>query len=430
MEVSLILRKFLCMNPRIHPWNGGSVNASGSGRLGISARSLALGFTAVLLLTCVIGALGISSLQTMSDLTTNLYDHPFTVTTSLLDSRGEMRVLQRELRDAVIPGDETKIDAHEANLDVAWQRAAATLAVARAGFLGDKKGFDAVEQGYAAYPEFVSGNAEPAAAGQSLEAAIAVIRTTGAEKTKAITQAMTPLIQFSTEKAAAFMRNAEATRASVTRLNIMLLIAAVVIAAGVSTFAARSITRPVGCRLRTSMASLAAGEKTIEVPGLDRGDEIGAMAQAVDVFRRNALEMDRLRAEQEESKNRGANRAARGVAAARRWVRATGRRCHPVGRHGDDPVAKRVEAHGRQRGAHQHRSDLRRERIRRGRRQRPGGGQRVGGVDRLHQRDRQTGRECPGHRHACRRRGGRDHRAGAEIVVNRACDRRDRRVDQ
>jgi methyl-accepting chemotaxis protein len=59
------------------------------------------------------------------------------------------------------------------------------------------------------------------------------------------------------------------------------------------------VTRPLEA-MRNAMASLANGDKEILVPGLGRQDEIGAMAGAVDVFRQNAIEMERLQAAQVE----------------------------------------------------------------------------------------------------------------------------------
>ncbi|HYE53111.1 MAG TPA: methyl-accepting chemotaxis protein [Azospirillaceae bacterium] len=46
------------------------------------------------------------------------------------------------------------------------------------------------------------------------------------------------------------------------------------------------------------MRRLAGGDRAVQVEGLERGDEIGAMAAAVEVFKRNAIEADRLAAEQ------------------------------------------------------------------------------------------------------------------------------------
>ncbi|WHA42197.1 methyl-accepting chemotaxis protein [Agrobacterium larrymoorei] len=64
---------------------------------------------------------------------------------------------------------------------------------------------------------------------------------------------------------------------------------------------ARGITGPIS-RLSARMVSLAGGETKPEIEGVNRKDEVGQMAQAVSVFRENALERARL--EQEADANR------------------------------------------------------------------------------------------------------------------------------
>ena len=70
---------------------------------------------------------------------------------------------------------------------------------------------------------------------------------------------------------------------------------------GTAWLVGRSIVRPLG-QLRGRMESLAGGELEGQVPARDRGDEIGAMARVVDVFRENALRMRALEAETAERK--------------------------------------------------------------------------------------------------------------------------------
>ena len=60
----------------------------------------------------------------------------------------------------------------------------------------------------------------------------------------------------------------------------------------------RSVSRPLG-RMTGAMQKLAAGDNATEVPSRERGDEIGDMARAVQVFKDNALEMERLKSAQE-----------------------------------------------------------------------------------------------------------------------------------
>ncbi len=66
---------------------------------------------------------------------------------------------------------------------------------------------------------------------------------------------------------------------------------------------ASGIVNPVRA-MTEAMTRLAGGDKAVPVPALDNKDEIGDMARAVEVFKRNALEMDRLQAEQEVQKRR------------------------------------------------------------------------------------------------------------------------------
>jgi methyl-accepting chemotaxis protein len=74
------------------------------------------------------------------------------------------------------------------------------------------------------------------------------------------------------------------------------LVIALAIAAGGFAFA-RGLTRPIGGMV-AAMGRLADRDWTTQVPALDRRDELGGMAAAVQVFKENGQEMERLQAEQ------------------------------------------------------------------------------------------------------------------------------------
>jgi methyl-accepting chemotaxis protein len=63
----------------------------------------------------------------------------------------------------------------------------------------------------------------------------------------------------------------------------------------------RGISGPV-VRMCVAMRALAGGDKTVEIPGVGRKDEIGQMADTVAVFKSNMVEADRLRTETEQHK--------------------------------------------------------------------------------------------------------------------------------
>jgi methyl-accepting chemotaxis protein len=78
---------------------------------------------------------------------------------------------------------------------------------------------------------------------------------------------------------------------------------AVVVVCGTSLLIGRSISSALSAMVR-AMTRLAKGEFTVAIPGIGRSDEIGEMAGAVEVFKNNMIEAERLRAEQSEVEER------------------------------------------------------------------------------------------------------------------------------
>ncbi|ORE97137.1 methyl-accepting chemotaxis protein [Aurantimonas sp. 22II-16-19i] len=64
---------------------------------------------------------------------------------------------------------------------------------------------------------------------------------------------------------------------------------------------ARSISRPIN-QMTAAMRRLASGEQSVEIPAQGRGDEIGQMAGAVQIFKEQAIERLRLEKEAEASR--------------------------------------------------------------------------------------------------------------------------------
>ena len=71
----------------------------------------------------------------------------------------------------------------------------------------------------------------------------------------------------------------------------------------VSIFVARSVTGPLQ-RMTVAMNDLAGGNLAVEVPGVGRGDEVGEMAKAVEIFKSNAVARQALEVEQREAETR------------------------------------------------------------------------------------------------------------------------------
>jgi methyl-accepting chemotaxis protein len=97
----------------------------------------------------------------------------------------------------------------------------------------------------------------------------------------------------------------EAAAASSQR-NLMIGTVVILAAAVVLAFLlGRGLSRPLTA-ITAVMNRLSSGETDVKIPGGDRRDELGSMAAAVDVFRRNMIEADSLRDAQEAAKQQTA----------------------------------------------------------------------------------------------------------------------------
>ncbi|MGY3482624.1 methyl-accepting chemotaxis protein [Bradyrhizobium sp. USDA 4011] len=103
----------------------------------------------------------------------------------------------------------------------------------------------------------------------------------------------------------AFYENAEQVLASAyssARFSFVIaligLLAVVAVSAGLIVVVRRRILNPIAA-LTGRMSRLAAGDVAEAIPGAARNDEIGAMAAAVQVFKDNRIEADRLASEKE-----------------------------------------------------------------------------------------------------------------------------------
>ncbi|MFC7332996.1 methyl-accepting chemotaxis protein [Rhodocista pekingensis] len=102
----------------------------------------------------------------------------------------------------------------------------------------------------------------------------------------------------------------EAALASLRWTVVLSALGAALVAALMGGLLSRLIATPVAAMTQV-MGRLAQGDRSIAVAGTDRRDEIGSMARAIEVFKRNAIEAARLTAEQEAERKAKEERAAR-----------------------------------------------------------------------------------------------------------------------
>ncbi|MBB3266377.1 methyl-accepting chemotaxis protein [Azospirillum sp. OGB3] len=113
-----------------------------------------------------------------------------------------------------------------------------------------------------------------------------------------VTDGISQLIDLQVRVAGERYAEAQATHATANLTSLMLLgIGAVMVILGMAVVVLR-VVRPVA-RLTDTMRHIVGGDYDTIVPATGRRDEIGAMAQAVEVFKANGLENQRMRRKQE-----------------------------------------------------------------------------------------------------------------------------------
>jgi methyl-accepting chemotaxis protein len=78
----------------------------------------------------------------------------------------------------------------------------------------------------------------------------------------------------------------------------MLVGLALLLVAGLFVLVGRSIVNPINA-MTAAMRKIAEGATSTDIPALERGDEVGAMAKSVKIFKDNMIEANRLRSEQD-----------------------------------------------------------------------------------------------------------------------------------
>ncbi|MQP65162.1 HAMP domain-containing protein [Niveispirillum sp. SYP-B3756] len=100
--------------------------------------------------------------------------------------------------------------------------------------------------------------------------------------------------------------NLQASIADAVMGNTLIALVVLAVLIGILVILLQKIVGTPLKSMQGAMSKLASGDLTVQITGTQRGDEIGAMAQSVQVFKDNAMEMDNLRRRQEEAERQAA----------------------------------------------------------------------------------------------------------------------------
>ncbi|MDE2583355.1 MAG: methyl-accepting chemotaxis protein, partial [Rhodospirillales bacterium] len=297
-------------------------------RLPIGLR-IGLGFLLPLLALVGLGVMTSADIGRTAASTRTMYRHPLVLIRSLAQIRFTAIRLDQQAHTAMMGG-ATATDKLAARSRIV----AAALAVVEQRYLGPHRDIRALRRDTDAYVGMIrqviglAGNGDPDRAG-------ALYRERNPVLLPRLLQNVTTMIDFASGKARALLAASQAARTQTLRTSWAIVAAAFAASALMAFFTAIGVTRPLAA-LRHTMARLAEGDRDATIPGRDRGDEIGAMAGTVAVFKDAMAETERLRAAAAMQSDLQQQRAERVTALSRAFDAAATRRLDTVARAAED----------------------------------------------------------------------------------------------
>ncbi len=251
---------------------------------------LVLGFALLLAGTLFLGAIGARNVLKLSDLTTDIFQHPFAVTASIHQLRADFLVAQNVL--ASIARVATPDEAATLNQQLQEQGPInnAHLRMVRERFLGNREEFEQIAQSLAHWRKVRDEIVTLVRNGRRDEA-IALHDGSAVPQANIVLKEIKDVMDFAAAKAASFEKEAERTSHDALQSFVILLAAIMAASIAVALLLTRSITRPLD-ELRTRMTRLAAGDLSVDVPYRDAGNELGGMAAAVQVLKEAAVRLE------------------------------------------------------------------------------------------------------------------------------------------
>ena len=271
----------------------------------LSIRSkIVAGFAAVMV--CTIG-LGLFSIQRLDAVNANAQDikDDYLPSTRVLGRLAQITERTRQNRASVLlaTNDEQRARAAATMQDqrqlYAREREAYQHLIASGDEQRRVNAFDAAWQHYLEIDDIVTGLM---AQGRHQEA-VGVFRGDATKAMAAFRDALQADIDLNVRHGTEAADTGAELGQSAHRWILAVVVFAALLCAAVGWAVVRGISAPIGA-MTAAMRRLAEGDTTVQIVGAGRGDEIGAMAKAVEVFRQSAIDRLRLESEQQEQADR------------------------------------------------------------------------------------------------------------------------------
>jgi methyl-accepting chemotaxis protein len=264
-----------------------------------------VGFLLIVVLCAGIGAYSISVIARISGLTGQLYDGPLMSSNFALAATADFGRLDGLLTVGALTDGGTGLSQQAGALTEAEAAVADDLSVVRDRF-SDARGAALVSAVEALLQDWDRVAKRMVAAEP---AALPPLMAEQAAISEKIDQQLDILVEAAKEEGLTFRETARDVGSFSYRMVIGVVLAAIAAGILIALVIARHIARPIVAITRT-MSLLATGDTSMAIPALERHDEVGQIAQAVEVFKRNAIQATALAATRTAEQARTLDRTA------------------------------------------------------------------------------------------------------------------------
>lgn len=265
-------------------------------------KKLFCGFGILIMLAVMQGGLSVKSSREMGELTKQIYDEAFMAVNFVRSANSNFLVAETTLSKLLASSGALNAEEAIEVLEEASELTEEDLEVAKERSTR-KRSKDLISKIEKLNATRVAAASEGLTALNGTEGdvvAIAGLRKELSTHKTAIHEAFEVLVEYTAEDGYNLSASAASDVEREVLISMITMGVVVVLGLLIATLLGLGITRPLH-RIRGKMNELADGDRDVEIPGTDRRDEIGDMARAVNVFKTNMAENERLQQENAEA---------------------------------------------------------------------------------------------------------------------------------
>lgn len=246
------------------------------------SRKMAIGFIVIILLTCLVTAYSIKGMYDLTALTVKMYEQPFTVTKSVLETDINVLKIHNEMQSIALL-EQREIQHYVKNISEYEKKIEDNFKIIYDNYNGDKETIDMAYNAYKDWKPIRDKIISLVEEGLYFDAEN-LFRGTGAYQIGVINNHMNNLIYFSDSQAQQFYNNSM-EQSELFKNNIITFMGiAFIIASIVAISITRGITKPLGYTTNTLEKIIKNEENVIDLTqniNLNTRDETGILAQGV-----------------------------------------------------------------------------------------------------------------------------------------------------